>query len=470
MPARPARGDDDDSDTSTSRSTPVSTIDAFRRAGISSVLTPGDAGYADAVAGFDLGVEVAPAIVVDAQTPEDVASAVSVAAERGTRLTALGSGHGRLEPLTEGVAIGLRALDTVEVDASARTVRIGAGCSWAPVVAAAAVHGLAAPCGSAPSVGVVGYLLGGGIGPLARSFGYSSDHVRSFEVVTAADGPITVSRDAQPDLFWAMRGGKVGFGVVTAVTVELLPYAEIVGGGVYFGADAASDVLGAYAAWAPALPDSTTTSIALLRFPDSPALPPALSGTHVAHVRFASLDTLDAAQAQLAPLRAVATPLLDTVGVLPYAQVGSIHADPTAPMPVANGTASLETLEQATVDALLAAGGLDVDLPLSAVEIRTIGGATLDPPEPDAVGGRSTQHLLNVYAAPVPTLTDEVRLAAARSVLDATGPWHAPTPLVNFVGRANTPDAFAHAWSADQRTRLDEVRAAHDPGGVFARR
>ncbi|WP_292815521.1 hypothetical protein [Microbacterium sp.] len=86
------------------------------------------------------------------------------------------------------------------------------------------------------------------------------------------------------------------------------------------------------------------------------------------------------------------------------------------------------------------------------------------------MGARSTQHLLNVYAAPVHTLTDEVRLAAARSVLDATAPWHAPTPLVNFVGRANAPDAFANAWSADQRTRLDDARSAHDPGGVFMRR
>jgi hypothetical protein len=445
----------------------VSTIDAFRRAGISVVLAPGDAGYADAVAGFDLGVEAAPSVVVDAQTATDVASAVSVAAEQGTQLTALGSGHGRLGPLTAGAAISLRKLDTVEVDASARTVRIGAGCTWAPVVAAAAVHGLAAPCGSAPSVGVVGYLLGGGIGPLARSFGYSTDHVRSFEVVTPADGPITVSRDAHPDLFWAMRGGKVGFGVVTAVTVELLPYAEITGGGVYFGADAAADVVAAYADWAAGLPESTTTSIALLRLPDSPVLPPALSGRHVAHVRFATLDAFDAAQAQLVPLRGAATPLLDTVGVLPYAQVGSIHADPTAPMPVANGTASLTTFDHATVDAVLASGGLDVDLPLSAVEIRTLGGATLRESDPDAVGGRPTQHLLNVYAAPVPSLPDEVRLAAVRSVLAATAAHHLPNPLVNFVGRANAPRAFETSWRDDQKTRLDDVRHAHDPASIF---
>ncbi len=448
----------------------MSIADAFRRAGVSLVLAPGDDGYADAVAGFDLGVEVAPSVVVDAREPADVASAVAVAAELATPLTALGTGHGRLRPLAGGAAIRLRGLDTVEVDAASRTARIGAGCTWSPVVAAAAKHGLAAPCGSAPSVGVVGYLLGGGIGPLARSIGFSTDHVRSFEVVTPADGPITVSRDSHSELFLAMRGGKVGFGVVTAVTVELLPFAEIVGGGLYFGSDDAPEVLSAYVGWASSLPESTTTSIALLRLPSSSALPPSISGKRIAHVRFASLDSHDAAQAQLTALRSVATPLLDTIGVLPYSQVGSIHGDPTAPMPVANGTASLASLESATVDALLAAGGLDTDLPLSAVEIRTLGGAMQRESEPDAVGGRSTAHLLNVYAAPVPSLTDEVRLAAARSVLDATTPWQGPTTLVNFVGRANSADAFDNSWSDDQKRRLDEIRHEHDPDGVLAAR
>lgn len=445
----------------------MSVAHAFRRAGVSVVLTPGDDGYASAVAGFDLGVEVAPPVVVDARTPADVAAAVAVAADAATPLTTLGTGHGRLHPVTDVAAIRLRALDSVEVDAMERTARIGAGCDWAAVVATAAAHGLAAPCGSSPGVGVVGYLLGGGIGPLARSFGFSSDHVRSFEVVTAADGPITVSRDAHPDLFWAMRGGKSGFGVVTAVTVDLLPFAEFVGGGLYFDAEAAADVLAAYVDWAPGLPQSTTTSVALLRLPESPALPPALSGRHVAHVRFASLDSVDEAQAQLTRLRAVAPALIDNVGVLPYAQVGSVHGDPTAPMPIANGTASLTTFDGSTVDAIIAAGGPDVDLPLSAVEIRTIGGATLQGPEPDAVGARSTPHLLNVYAAPAPNLSDEARLDAARSVLDSTAAQHLPAPLVNFVGRANEPHAFDAAWSDDQRTRLDDIRHAHDPAGIF---
>ena len=33
------------------------------------------------------------------------------------------------------------------------------------------------PAGSATEVGVVGYTLGGGIGPVARTYGFAADHV-----------------------------------------------------------------------------------------------------------------------------------------------------------------------------------------------------------------------------------------------------------------------------------------------------
>ena len=226
--------------------------------------------------------------------------------------------------------------------------------------------------------------------------------------------------------------------MVTAVTIELLAVSDIYGGGIYFDADDAADVLAAYAEWAPSLPESSTTSIALLRLPPSDALPEAIRGRHVAYVRFASLDPVAQAETQLADMRGVAKSLLDTVGVLPYEHIGTIHGDPVAPMPVANGAESLASLGADTVAAVLAAADLGSDLPLSSVEIRTLGPATRrQPPVPDAVGGRSTAHLLNVYAAPNPSLDDEARLDAVRAVLDAAAPWRAPVNLVNFVGRAN---------------------------------
>lgn len=446
----------------------MSIVDDLRTAGAARVFQPGEPGYAEAVAGFDTGVEMAPPVVVEAQGAAEVAAAVDVAAQHGSEVTVLGAGHGRLRAASDGLAIAMRSLHAVEVDAAARTARIEGGCTWEPVLAAATPLGLAPVCGSAPGVGVAGYLLGGGLGPLASGLGYSSDYLRSADVVTPADGLITVSADTNADLFWALRGGKGGFGVVTSVTVELPALDRVFGGGVYFAAEDAAAVLHAYAAWAPRLPEASTTSVALLRLPPLDALPEEIRGKRVVHARFASLDSADGARAQLADLRAVARPLLDTVGPLPYGELGRVHGDPTAPMPVANGAAALAALDGEAVDAVLGAADLAADLPLSAVEIRTLGSATrVAPPPGDAVGGRGTPQLLNVYAAPIPGLADGERLAAARRVLDATAPWHADVQLVNFVGRANDASDVDRCWSAEQNDQLDRIRDRHDPERLF---
>jgi FAD/FMN-containing dehydrogenase len=67
-----------------------------------------------------------------------------------------------------------------------RTARAGGGVTWQTVLDAATPHGLAPMCGSAPAVGVVGYLTGGGIGPLIRNVGLSADHARAFAPSTDA--------------------------------------------------------------------------------------------------------------------------------------------------------------------------------------------------------------------------------------------------------------------------------------------
>ena len=227
-------------------------------------------------------------------------------------------------------------------------------------------------------------------------------------------------------------------------------------------------VLTAYAEWSPALPESTIASIALLRLPESDMLPEAIRGQRVAHVRVASVDAPASAERQLAAIRAVAPPLLDTIGRLPYERIGTIHGDPVAPMPVASGSATLATLDADAVAALLAAAGPDADAPLSSVEIRTLGGAVArQAPVPNTAGGRSAAHDLNVYAAPDPALSDGERLAAVRSVLGSVAQWRAPVELINFVGRANDADTVRRSWSPEDGDRLDAIRSRHDLAGMF---
>ena len=210
------------------------------------VLLPGDPGYDGEVAGYNAAVRQAPVAVVGVTSVADVSEAVRFAADRGLPVAVRSTGHGPMRPADGALLISMRRIGGVEIDAAARTARIGAGVRWSTVVEAAAAHGLAPLSGATPSVGVIGYLTGGGIGHLARAYGFAADHVRSLEIVT----PDGVVRTADPqentDLFWAVRGGKGNFGVVTSVVIDLFPVATLYGGGIYFPGEAAPAVLAAY--------------------------------------------------------------------------------------------------------------------------------------------------------------------------------------------------------------------------------
>jgi FAD/FMN-containing dehydrogenase len=164
------------------------------------------------------------------------------------------------------------------IDPAARTARVEAGVRWIRLIEAAALYGLAPLNGSSSDIGVVGYVLGGGLGVMARKYGFAADHVRSIEIVTA-DGCIRqVDHEHKPELFWALRGGKGSFGVVSSVDIDLMPVPALFGGGIFYPGDAAAAVLHTYRQWVTTLPEETTTSVALLRLPPWPQPPPPLRG------------------------------------------------------------------------------------------------------------------------------------------------------------------------------------------------
>jgi FAD/FMN-containing dehydrogenase len=435
----------------------------LRRAGVEHAVAV-EEGPTDSLGAFDTSISYAPEVIVDAERPDDVAAAVAAASRAGLPVVAVSTGHGVLADVSGGLLISTRAMAGVAVDIDRQTARVEAGAVWADVIDAAAQHGLAPLCGSSPTVGVVGYLLGGGIGPIARTYGFSADHVRSVELVTPADGALTATADDQAELFWALRGGKGGFGVITAVTIDLVPLTHVYGGAVFFPADAARDVLSTMVDWAPELPESVTASVAAIRVPDIEQAPPPLRGRFVVHLRFASTGEPAEAEDLLRPIRRLAVPLVDTIAALPYAQIGSVHGDPTAPMPVMSGGAALTTAGQTVVEALLDVAGPERDLPVAVVELRALGGALArSPATPNAVGGRDAAWNLFASAAPVPGIDSATRRDAVRAVLESVRAWRAPTNLANFVGRANDAADLRHSWTDDQNERLDAVRTASDP-------
>ena len=67
----------------------------------------------------------------------------------------------------------------------------------------------------------MGGTLGGGVGRYQGIHGLIIDSLISVELITAAGKQITVSKTQNPDLFWAIRGAGMNFGVIVNATYQV---------------------------------------------------------------------------------------------------------------------------------------------------------------------------------------------------------------------------------------------------------
>ena len=110
-------------------------------------------------------------------------------------------------------------------------VSIGPGAIWGRVYDAVTVQGgRYVQGGGCLTVGVAGLIQGGGFGSFSKAFGMAGASLIEAEVVTA-DGAVKIANACtNPDLFWALKGGGGGFGVVTRVTLRTHALPDTFGG------------------------------------------------------------------------------------------------------------------------------------------------------------------------------------------------------------------------------------------------
>ncbi|ALJ18754.1 FAD-binding oxidoreductase [Microbacterium sp. No. 7] len=428
------------------------------------LVLPADDGWDDARRAWMLLADQHPAAVVVAADERDVVETVRAARSLGLHVAPQGTGHaaGALGALRDTILLRTTRLNAVSIDPVARVARVGAGAISADVAAAAAGHGLAAVSGMAPTVGVVGLVLGGGLGWLARSHGLASASVRAIEAVDAHARSIVIDETRHPELFWAARGGVAPV-VVTAIELQLHPIAEIVAGGLLWPIERAAEVAHAWRAWACELPESVTSLVRVLRYPPLPELPEPLRGRAFVAVEAAFQEDAGAADALLRPLRALA-PELDTMRPMSPAELPAVHGDPPQPVPAYGDTALLRELSTAAIDALLEAALAPSAAPLLSIEVRHLGGA-LAPGRTDAgaVSGIAGEGLLFALGiVPVPEALDAVR-AAANGVLEAVAPFAGERTVKTFAERP----ASAASLYGPSLERVRQVVAAWDPEGVI---
>src|SRR5690606_2897655 len=132
------------------------------------VIMPGDVGYDEARAAWNLVIDQYPAVIVRVESAADVSAAVRFAGAQGLGVKVQATGHGASREADGAMLVLTAGLTELRIDAEAQTAWVGAGLMWGPVLAKAQEAGLAPLLGSSPGVGAVGYTLGGGVGWLAR--------------------------------------------------------------------------------------------------------------------------------------------------------------------------------------------------------------------------------------------------------------------------------------------------------------
>ncbi|RKH88389.1 FAD-binding oxidoreductase [Corallococcus sp. AB045] len=432
------------------------------------VYTPNDAGYAPECAGFNVVVTHSPQYVVAVKSTQDVAEAIRFARENNLPVSVQATGHGTDLPITSGVLLSTKAMNHVSIDPATRTATVGAGARWEPVVAEAAKHGLAPIAGSSTNVGVVGYLLGGGIGPLVRSHGVSSDYVVGYTLVTCDGETVEATAEQHPDLFWGLRGGKNGFGIVTEVKVKLVELRSLYAGSLFFEEQHIEAVLRGWVKWTSEADARVSTSIAVMRFPPFDFIPPPLRGRTVINLRFAYPGSVEEGAKFAAPLRALAPLYLDMLGELPATQMARIHNDPDQPSPVWTTGMMLTHVDQDFATTVLRHVGAGAQTPYFMLELRHLGGACQkDVAGGSAVGGRNGNFLVGLVGMH-PPLFETVLPGATEGLRAELKPWLSPEMTINFMGKVRDAEHFDSAWPDAIRAKLKEVRGKYDPHKLFA--
>ncbi|MEU4604926.1 FAD-binding protein [Kribbella sp. NPDC023972] len=383
---------------------------------------PGDAEYDVQRKSVIPTVDSRPLVVAEAYSRTDVQAAVRAAREYGVPIAVQATGHGTRVPADGGILLKTSPMTSVLVDPERRIAKVGPGARWGAVIDAAGQFGLAPLSGSHRDVGVTGYTLGGGVGWLARKYGFAADSVIRAEVVTADGRLVTASAEHHPDLFWAIRGGTGNFGIVTSLEFRLYPVRQVHAGIVYYGIDHAADILRRYREWTTTIPNELSTAVVLTQ----------LDGRRAVAIKVMYAGEADVAEHLLKPLFEVAGPRL--AGELRSIEYGDAAMGGTP----ARHLDFLDVLTDDLIETLTTTDAM--------VEIRHWGGAMAHPgPGAGPVGHRSASFSL-IIDREMPTLPSSGRT------------------FVNFLGDPNRADT---AYAPDDLRRLREVKRAYDPTNFF---
>ncbi|KAH7312505.1 hypothetical protein B0I35DRAFT_513840 [Stachybotrys elegans] len=125
--------------------------------------------------------------------------------------------------IVNGVAIDLSHMNSTEYDEASSLARVYTGARWESVYSHLAGVNRSVVGGRDGTVGVGGFLLGGGYSFYSPKLGFGCDSVVNYEVVLGNGTIVQANESAHSDLYRALKGGHSNFGLVTRFDMATIP-------------------------------------------------------------------------------------------------------------------------------------------------------------------------------------------------------------------------------------------------------
>jgi len=421
-----------------------------------------DGEYETARRVWNANIDRRPALIVRCAGVSDVQRAVVFAREQGLSLSVRGGGHSAPGYGTNdgGLVIDLSRMRGIRVDPARRTARAEGGVLWSDLDHETQAFGLATTGGTVSNTGIGGLTLGGGLGWLHGLHGLTIDNLLSVDLVTADGTLLTVSDQAHPELFWALRGGGGNFGVAVSFEYRLHPVTSVLGGLMLYPLDRGGDVLRFYRDFCPELPDPAGLAAGCLTGPD---------GTAVAALVPAYTGDIQDGTKTFARIEAeLGAPLANLVGPMSYAARQTLLDEPNAVHGLHRywRSAFSETLTDRFIDTMVESAA-EFGSPRDAFLLFYLNGAaTRVAPDATAFAARTPQWDFDAIGCWDNAEESAARIAWVREFWGRVEPELEGTVYLNHLSADDQPEKLRASYGANYR-RLQRVKTQYDPDNLF---
>lgn len=435
------------------------------------LLLEGDNGYEEARKIWNGIIDKKPSFIVYCKGVADVIHAVNFARIHQLKTSVRSGGHnvagGALND--GGIVIDLSEMRSVYVDPIKRIARAEGGVRLGDIDHETQVFGLATPTGLVTETGIAGLTLRGGFGHLMRRFGLTSDNLLSVDIVTAEGELIKASSEKNSDLFWAIRGGGMNYGIVVSFEYKLYPVGpEVLFIMRFYNADKGEEALRFLRDYMSTAAEELGLIIFYGTMSYDDEIPETIRGKDIIAFYGCYTGPKEKRSEILNSLQKFGEPLVDLGGPTTFIKAQSA-LDPDYPDGIRYYWKSIY-INELTDDVIQAihSRGINRTSKISTLDLWFLGGAMkrVDP-EDTAFNKRDANYMLGIEANWINSEDDQLNIGWTRDTWDEINQFSDGGLYLNFAGFEEDHEKILRVSYGKNYNRLVEIKKKYDPLNMF---